>query len=316
MWKFLRHFLLPHHSNNQRAKLIHSQSIFLVMLVLLAGSFFVSSVKKTFPQVLGANVDISAQTLLLLTNESRTQAGLPVLQLNDQLSQAAEGKAQDMFTKDYWAHFAPDGTSPWDFIHGAGYNYVYAGENLARGFNDSQSVINAWLASPEHRANMLSSHYTDVGFAIERGRLPGDNDTVLVVEMLGSRNAQNTEPKAPPVVALEVTTTPQPSPAGQSPLGGANSAPSATPSVTIAPVTPAPSPVLSAVKQQPLIDSAFISRGISLLLLGLFIVVFSLDIIFTESRKTIRLAGHSFDHLLFMLAILAMAIALGIGAIG
>lgn len=298
MFSFLRHLLLPHFSNNQRAKLIHNQILFLFVLLLLGSSFLVSGAKKNFPSVLGASVDISSQDLLLLTNIQRSHAGLQVLQLNDQLSQAAAAKAQDMFAKDYWAHFSPTGESPWDFIKGAGYSYVYAGENLARGYTSAQDVVNAWMASPDHRANMLSAHYGDVGFAVERGSLPGDSDTVLVVEEFGSRTLGATS-NVPPVVTPSVTAPAQAS----------------APAQVIAKVTPTPVPVLSAVKLNPLFDSAFLTKTISLILLSLFLIVFALDVILTESRKTIRLAGHSFDHLLFLLSILAIAISLSIGAV-
>lgn len=303
MFKLLRHYFLPHYSNNQRAKLLHSQTIFLFVLLLLGSSFLFSSTKQHLSGVLGVSVNISAQDLLLLTNEDRSHAGLPVLQLNSQLSQAAEAKAQDMFAKDYWAHFAPDGTSPWDFIHAAGYNYVYAGENLARGFTTAQDTENAWLNSPEHRANIMSTHYTDVGFAVERGRLPGDADTVLVVEMFGSKSFAPPSNVPPVVAAPETAQATKPVPASSSALAH----------VTITPVPTAP--VLAAVRQHPLFDSAYLSRGISLTLLSLFLIVFALDIILTESRKSVRLAGHSFDHLLFLLAILAIAISLGTGVI-
>ena len=86
-----------------------------------------------------------------------------------------------MFSKDYWAHNAPDGTTPWVFIKNTGYNYIYAGENLARGFNSASDVINAWMNSPEHRQNVLSPNYQNVGFAVATGTLSGE-DTVLVVE--------------------------------------------------------------------------------------------------------------------------------------
>jgi hypothetical protein len=146
---------------------------------------------------------------------------------------------------------------------------------------------------------MLSSHYSDVGFAIENGRLPGDDNTVLVVEMFGSQQANLPAPKAPPVVAPSEAPTVI-TPATQH---------------SINQPTPTPPPVLAVVKKQPIIDSAFITKTISMLLLSIFLIVFALDIIFTESRKTIRLAGHSFDHLLFLLGILAIAISLGVGII-
>src|SRR5258706_10350524 len=102
-----------------------------------------------------------------------------------------------MFAKDYWAHIAPDGTTPWSFIKGAGYNYVYAGENLARGYFSASDVVNAWMASPEHRENMLSSKFADVGFSAQNGKLTGE-DTVLVVEMLGSTSLAGA-PQSPTV---------------------------------------------------------------------------------------------------------------------
>ncbi len=304
MFKFFRHFFLPHHTNNHRAKLLHNQSIFLVVLLLVGASFLFNTTRRTFPNVLGVTSDISNEELLLLTNIKRAEVGLSPLQLNDQLNRAAEGKAQDMFTKQYWAHFAPDGTSPWDFIRGAGYNYVYAGENLARGFTTAKDTINAWMASPDHRANMLSAHYNDVGFAAERGRLPGDADTVLVVEEFGSRQV-NQATKVPPVVALSDTATVKPTPEVAGATGQKDISP--TP-------TPLP-PVLSIIKRQPILNSATIAKAISLFLLGVFLIVFAIDIILTEQRKAVRLAGHSFDHLLFLLGILAIAIGVGAGVI-
>ncbi|HYK08118.1 MAG TPA: CAP domain-containing protein [Candidatus Eisenbacteria bacterium] len=303
MLKTLAHFFLPRHSNNQRARAIHSQIIFLVVLLLFGSSFLISTSKKNLSGVLGVSVNVSTSDLLNLTNQKRAEAGLSPLQLDGQLSQAAEAKAQNMFAKGYWAHFAPDGTSPWDFIKGAGYPYVYAGENLARGFSSSGDVVNAWMASPDHRANMLSAHYSDVGFAIEQGPLPGDASTVLVVEMFGSKYLAAQQPQAPPVVAsVETGNTQQPTP-------------TVAPQITNAP-TPTTVPVLAAVKKQPLLDSAFITKATSLFLLSLFLLIFGLDVVVTESRQTVRLAGHSFDHLLFLLGILAIAISIGFGVVG
>lgn len=306
MFTFIKHLFLPRFSNNQRARLIHSQVIFLFVILLVGASFFVNLARQHAPSVLGINVNISTQDLLALTNQKRAEAGLPPLQLDGQLSAAAENKAQDMFAKGYWAHFAPDGKSPWDFIRAAGYPYVYAGENLARGFTSSGDVIGAWMASPEHRANMLSRNYSDVGFATEQGPLPGDANTVLVVQMFGSKYLGTVQAKTPPVVAA-VETSPSPTTEPSSPSGN-----------IIAVITPTPTaaPVLSAVKKQTIIDSAFLTKMTSLFLLSLFVLIFGLDIVLTENRKTVRLAGHSFDHLLFLIGILIIAISLGLGVVG
>jgi hypothetical protein len=102
------------------------------------------------------------------------------------LEQAALKKAQDMFAKNYWAHYAPDGsTTPWKFILAAGYVYKYAGENLAKDFDTSTSVMSAWMASAGHRANIVSKNYKDIGMVAVSGTLSGE-ETTLVVQMLGS----------------------------------------------------------------------------------------------------------------------------------
>src|ERR1035437_7435512 len=185
MKDFLHHLFIPHISNNYRAKLLHRKSILAVIAVLFFAGFSFSAVRTSLPSVLGTFSDISSEQLLLFTNQKRQENALPPLSLNQQLSDAALSKADNMFAQNYWAHISPDGKTPWVFIKAAGYNYIYAGENLARGFTSAQDVINAWMASPEHRKNMLSTNYQSVGYAVETGKLNGE-DTVLVVEMLGS----------------------------------------------------------------------------------------------------------------------------------
>src|SRR3989344_1723893 len=204
MFRFLKHLFLPHERNNHRAKIIHNSSlatILSIFLILNLAWYFVSSVR---PDILGISYSVSENELLVLVNNERTARGLAPLTLNPQLSDAARRKAADMLEKNYWAHFAPDGsTSPWGFIRAAGYNYVNAGENLARGFADSSSTVNAWMSSEPHRANILASKYNDIGFAIVPGTLTGE-ETVLIVEMFGSTTFQAVA-SAPPAVEPEIS---------------------------------------------------------------------------------------------------------------
>ena len=134
--------------------------------------------------VLGQQANITPGALLETINLAREQHNLGELALNPQLNQAAYAKAQDMFEKQYWSHVSPGGVQPWKWMNDAKYNYSHAGENLAKGFSSSNAVTAAWMASPEHRANVLGSDYHDVGFAIVEGELLG-KDTVLVVSMYG-----------------------------------------------------------------------------------------------------------------------------------
>jgi uncharacterized protein YkwD len=130
---------------------------------------------------------INPEDFLNETNSARVAAGLPPLQLNQELSSAAAAKAQDMVTLGYWDHFRPsDQKAPWDFITEAGYHYHYAGENLARGFKTAHGITEAWLASPSHRANLLSTHYTEVGFASQVETTSNGEKILLSVQLFGA----------------------------------------------------------------------------------------------------------------------------------
>ena len=125
---------------------------------------------------------------LAATNAARIANGVPPLVLNAELSTAAAQKVLDMKKNNYWDHFRPsDHKAPWDFMKEAGYDYKVAGENLARGFNSVQAITDAWMASPAHRANLLSDKYTDIGFADLEVNDANGNPVLLTVQMFGSR---------------------------------------------------------------------------------------------------------------------------------
>lgn len=135
---------------------------------------------------------ISSARLVELANQSRQEAGAGTLSIDNRLVAAAEAKARDMFEDQYWAHYAPDGASPWDFIIASGYDYVYAGENLAKDFITSDAVHDAWMNSPSHRDNILNSRYRDIGIAVVDGVLDGSR-TTLVVQMFGAESSSAPE---------------------------------------------------------------------------------------------------------------------------
>ena len=136
---FFCHLLIPKEENNYRARTLHLDFLtyYLVFALILTFSFK----KLNLANVLGYATDITVEKLYQLTNQTRQQNSLNQLNYNDQLASAAYKKAQDMFSKNYWSHYAPDGSSPWDFILGSGYKYEYAGENLAKNFLFSQQKL-------------------------------------------------------------------------------------------------------------------------------------------------------------------------------
>ena len=140
----LAHFL-PHPKRGTRAKLLVHSTLLSYIFFITALVFTTNFLSYKFPNVLGFASNINAEDLLNYTNEARVKDGDKLLKINTQLSEAAYNKAEDMFSENYWAHVSPNGKEPWDFINSSGYVYVYAGENLARDFNNSKSVVEAWL---------------------------------------------------------------------------------------------------------------------------------------------------------------------------
>ena len=137
---------------------------------------------------------IFATVLVDDTNASRLTENLGKLTTNPVLERAAQMKADDMASKSYFAHNAPDGKTPWYWFTEAGYDYAAAGENLAVNFTDSKDVTQAWLASPTHRANIMNANYTEIGIASAHGTYKG-KEAIFVVQEFGrpSLIARNTE---------------------------------------------------------------------------------------------------------------------------
>jgi uncharacterized protein YkwD len=279
MWEFLSHLFVPKESNNHRAKVLHHSNILLTIAFLLLASFLIQRIKISFPSVLGISADISSEQLLSLTNKERQSVGVGNLVISDKLSQAALEKANDMFQYDYWAHNSPEGKTPWVFIKSAGYNYVYAGENLARGFTSSEDVIKAWMASPDHRANMLSANYQDVGFAVKLGKLKGE-ETVLIVEEFGNLYMPSTKSKVQEIASDE----------------------DVMPAKSVNPSQRAN----QLVYKQPAISISSLSSNIYYVFIIVFIVALFLDMIIVEKKKVMRFVGHNMDHILYLLLILTL----------
>ncbi len=181
----LSHFFLPHPDTHRKAHLLSFQALAIYILFFIGLHFGLNELNHFSPNVLGIAANVDTAELIRLTNVERANAGLPPLTEDSKLDNAAAGKAQDMFTDNYWAHFGPSGKSPWDFIKGAGYSFTYAGENLARNFYNSSDVVKAWMASPTHKENIVNSHYTNIGMAVREGTLNGEK-TILVVQEFGT----------------------------------------------------------------------------------------------------------------------------------
>ncbi len=116
----------------------------------------------TIPQV-SQTVTSYEQRVIDLTNQRRAQNGLPALKANWQLSRVARYKSQDMHDKRYFSHTSPTYGSPFTMIRNFGINFSAAGENIAIGQATPEAVVNAWMNSSGHRANILNRNYTQIG---------------------------------------------------------------------------------------------------------------------------------------------------------
>ena len=98
-----------------------------------------------------------------LVNQERSAYGLPKLSFDSELAELAQLKAEDMAENNYFSHQSPSYGSAFDMMRAAGISYRSAGENIARGQNTPEEVMNSWMNSSGHRANILSSSYTSLG---------------------------------------------------------------------------------------------------------------------------------------------------------
>jgi len=277
-FELVRHLFIPHTTNNQKAKLLHSESLFFIAVGLIAFQLLLGFGRKAFPQVLGYAANISPAEVIRLTNVQRTENGLSPVTENSTLDAAALAKGNDMLAKGYWAHFAPDGTTPWSFFLKFGYRYSYAGENLARDFQDAPSAVTAWMNSPSHRENMLNPNYRDIGIGVVEGNLAGV-DSTIIVQFFGAPLSGG--PTIPVVQAKEVAPVPEPVSA-----------------LPVAKVSPFAS-----------------TKNVSLLVTGILILLLSIDLIVVRRKRIARIGGRTLAHLAYLGMILAVLLILKAGQI-
>lgn len=193
---------------------------YIPVLLLIVATFALSLLQPVIEKrVLSYATEMSLQQLLESTNEQRVANGVAPLTLNSKLTSAAQSKADDMVTRNYWAHNTPDGQEPWVFFDAAGYKYYKAGENLAYGFSTSSATVTGWMNSPSHRDNLLDSAFTEVGFGFKNSENFNDSgpETVVVAEygkpiVLAQSDTAVQQPStpSPQQAAVPESTKPQP----------------------------------------------------------------------------------------------------------
>lgn len=318
--KTFKHLFLPHDSNNHKAKILHNHSLLLIVLFVAGFQLLLNIIPKSFPQVLGYAANISPAEVIRLTNEQRTAAGLSPLTQNRNLDQAALAKGQDMLSKGYWAHFAPDGKSPWSFFLNFGYKYQYAGENLARDFSNAGAAVSAWMNSTTHKENILNPHYREIGIGVVEGPLSGV-DTTIIVQFFGAPLTAAAQPIA--VAKAQEADNPTPTPATETPVP--TPTPSAPPeevqetlppvAVQVAVTPQSASDSVAASTFKPLISPFQATKNLSLFITGIILLVLSLDLLIVRRNRIFRIGGRTLAHIAYISMVLAVILILKAGRI-
>jgi uncharacterized protein YkwD len=153
------------------------------------------------------------QQVLQLTNQERAKAGLPALKANTELNYAADKYAELMAQRNYFSHTGPDGSKPWDRAKVVGFEAQTMGENIAAGQKTPQEVVQAWMNSPGHRANILNPRYTQLGTGFDKNfwvQNFGSDDTNPATKIPTSNSGSQPTPTPKPTPAPTPTPTPTP----------------------------------------------------------------------------------------------------------
>jgi len=203
MAKWIKNLFIPHEGNEHQPHFLRSKTIpYIATSIIFFEIIFLAQI-YIFPNtnLLGL---IVSDTIVNETNVNRAKESLSSLKVNPILNEAAQLKANDMANKGYFAHTSPEGITPWYWFNKTGYSFFYAGENLAVNFVDSKDIVNAWMNSPSHRANMINYNFTEIGIGIAKGQYKG-SEAVFVVQMFG-------RPRSEAVVTTKPISKPTPTP--------------------------------------------------------------------------------------------------------
>jgi len=179
---------IPCKENRYRPKVLDTKFLLYYLIFLFTLKILIIPFVIYFPKNIFF-AEITNNAIIEFTNRKRELSGLSFLKENPTLDRAAYLKAQNMLEKSYFSHKSPEGISPWYWFKIAGYDYKFAGENLAIGFLDSEEVIEGWYDSPSHKNNLLNQDYQEIGVAVLKGDFQG-NEATVVVQLFGTEKPQ------------------------------------------------------------------------------------------------------------------------------
>jgi len=211
----LKDLFIPYAGNDYKPQALNPRRVFFHALSAILIKVLVIGFVITIPISAWLTPDVlleQAKKIIDLTNRIRQSVGVSLLTENNLLTQAAYNKAGDMLLNQYFAHIGPDKKTISDWLAGVNYKYAVAGENLAMGFSGAEEVVNGWVKSQTHYANIIDPDFSETGVGLSSG-LYENYDTTLVAQFFGSSQP------AVPVAATREKSNPAQRPEEQMFLG-------------------------------------------------------------------------------------------------
>lgn len=201
----MKKIFIPHEDNEYKPYVLRDAGVKVLLGVILSVELlFVLLVSPVFEGKIDYLAAIVPSTLVSLTNETRQDHHLTILEPDIKLWAAAQLKANDMAERGYFSHNTPDGRNPWYWLKKVGYEYNVAGENLAVHFFDSEDVHRAWMNSPGHRSNILRADFKEIGIATAQGTFEG-RKAIFTVQFFADPLESDRVAMVPPIGTVQNT---------------------------------------------------------------------------------------------------------------
>jgi hypothetical protein len=203
---FKRYFI-PCESNHYAPRLLRARNLTIMMVFLVVIKALVIGYFFFVQPGGGSSATLESSKVINLINNERKVKGEGILDPNTELDRAARAKAADMVSKNYFAHYSPDGKRPWDFINHSNYTYSFVGENLAMDFSTLETAHKALMASESHRENILNPRFKDIGIAFVSSTIDGKKTNILVEFFATDRVSLMAKPSAVSIPARHLEPT-------------------------------------------------------------------------------------------------------------
>ncbi|MCX8016118.1 MAG: CAP domain-containing protein [Patescibacteria group bacterium] len=207
--KQISNYLIPQVDNEFQPHSLRTKSVFWIFIaILLLENFFFLLAYYLIPSS-DFLASLISTSIVQYTNQYRLTSNAPQLVINPLLNEAARLKAEDMAQRGYFSHNSPDNITPWEWLKKVGYDYLYAGENLALNFTDSQEVVEAWLNSESHRQNLLNPNFKEIGIGIAKGTYK-NQPAIFIVQFFGTPKLLAQQTPATPSNSNNLVSSPTP----------------------------------------------------------------------------------------------------------